>query len=473
MPVRSSSVVLTFALLVLAEPQYATGRAPRTPARHNVVWITIDALRADHLGFHGYARKTSPFLDSLASGAVVFERAISQESYTQASVPSFFTSTYPRQHGVLYDNPEIDVLRPDALTIAEILHQRGYATAAFVFNPHLHRKYGFDQGFEIYDDYDIREESAGSEPLFEHMETARKIDERVVHYLAHQPRRPVFLYLHYFDVHEPYTPPPPFYAVFLPQGIAPLPDLLEVRHFSKRRDLEVLVSQYDGEILYTDTWLRTTFDRLARNGLVRDNTVFVISSDHGEEFNDPHPDDRGGFSHGRTLHLEQIHVPLLLLVPRLPPRRVGSWVELTDVAPTLLAALGIDPKDLPSLEGHSLLDLARGAGTPRPFVYSGGSHGRATLIAGDWKLERYSEKIRGHRKAAFARHPAEHERSEMLFHLARDPREREDLLPLEPREAERLRRLLAEREVQLAPARADSLQLDAETRKQLEALGYL
>ena len=104
----------------------------------------------------------------------------------------------------------------------------------------------------------------------------------------------------------------------------------------RRRDVEVFVSQYDGEILYTDGWLKTTLGHMAETGLSRDNTVFVISADHGEEFRERHPDDRGGNGHGRTLYLEQIHVPFLLLAPGLSARRVSTWVELTDVTPTVL-----------------------------------------------------------------------------------------------------------------------------------------
>jgi len=437
----------------------------------NVVWIAIDALRADHLGTYGYARETSPFLDSLAGSAVLFERAISQESYTQASVPSFFTSTYPRQHGVLYDHPRIDVLAPGSLTIAEILRDHGYATAAFVFNPHLHRKYGFDQGFDLYDDHDEGFSTEG--PLYERMETARKIRAKLERHLAGEPRRPIFLYLHYRDVHDPYVPPPPFHARFLPKGIEAVPDLLDVRRFSRRRDVEVFLSQYDGEILYTDGVLRTTFERMSELGLSRENTVFVISADHGEEFREPHPGDPGGNGHGRTLHLEQIHVPLLLLAPGLEQRRIGAWVELTDVTPTLLDLAGIDPQRFPSLEGRSLRALARGEGAARPFVYAGGSNGRATLIADDWKLERFRAVTRTKAKWNMTPAPPGGAFVEQLFHLKSDPSEQKDLLSREPEQAARLRRLLDLHESESAPGRAGSVPLDDEARKQLEALGYL
>jgi arylsulfatase A-like enzyme len=305
------------------------------------------------------------------------------------------------------------------------------------------------------------------------METARKLHGKLEAYLSGEPRRPVFLYLHYRDVHGPYVPPPPFHATFLPEGVEAIPDLIKKTRFKRKRDVAVFVSQYDGEILYTDGWLRSTLALMAQGGLARNNTVIVISADHGEEFQDAHPGDPGGHSHGRTLHLEQIHVPLVLLVPGLGPRRVEPWVELTDVTPTLLEAVGIDPQGYPSLEGRSLLPLARGAGEPRPFVYAGGSHGRATLIADDWKLERLSQEIRGNRKAAFASVPAEHALAEQLFDLGGDPRETRDLLAQQPEQAQRLRKLLAEHEAALPASRARALPLDAETRERLEALGYL
>ncbi len=453
----------------------ACAPAPEPPARLNVVWVTIDALRADALGLHGYSRDTSPFLDALARESLVFNRAISQESYTQASVPSYFTSVYPRQHKVLYDNPQSDVLAPRFLTLAEILSAEGYATAAFVFNPHLNERFGFGQGFDLYDDNKQGWPKEG--PLYMRKETAQKIHDKLGRYLAQDERRPLFLYLHYRDVHGPYSPPPPYHESFVPPGVEPEPNLIYSRKgtLDRRRDNALFRSQYDGEIRYTDTMLERTLGLLESHGIGRDDTLLVITADHGEEFFEPHPDDTGGHSHGRTLYMEQVHVPLLFRIPGVAPRRIEPFVELVDVMPTILDALGIDPAGFGHFQGRSLLPLARGEAAPRDAVYAGGNHGRAMLIADGWKLIRWNRYVRDDRMSAFRRE--EEDRGvflEELYELGADPRERRNLAAERPEVLERMRRLLAEREAAIPEGEgAEPVELDPETRDRLEALGYL
>lgn len=151
-----------------------------SPDKLNVVWITVDALRADHLGCYGYEKNTSPFINRFAAEGVLFKNAFSQESYTQASVPSFFTSTYPPVHQVLYDKPTIDILDSSFITIAEVLKENGYDTAAFVFNPHLKAVFNFGQGFDVYDDN--KEGFNESLPRYAAFETAGKMFEKVKKY---------------------------------------------------------------------------------------------------------------------------------------------------------------------------------------------------------------------------------------------------------------------------------------------------
>ncbi|MDX1382971.1 MAG: sulfatase [Thermoanaerobaculia bacterium] len=443
------------------------------PARVNVVWITIDALRADHLGSYGYERDTSPYLDELAQRSVRFANAVSQESYTQASVPSYFTSTYPRQHRVLYDEPEIDVLDEDWITVAEVLSEEGYATAAFVFNPHLKRKYGFGQGFDVYDDN--RGGWPESGPEHERMETARKMETRVRRYLEDEPRRPVFLYLHYRDVHSPYAPPPPHHATFLPPGVEPEVDILSRRDLGKRRDNDIFVSQYDGEIRYTDDMLRRLVSLLSTWGLSFENTLFVVTADHGEEFFEPHPGDRGGSSHGRTLFREQVHVPLLLTLPgETSGSVVEAHVELTDVVPTILDVVGVDGERFSQFQGRSLIPLIRGEAEPRRVVYAGGNHGRGMVIAGGWKYIRSTKHVRADLGAVGRRPSGDPEHGEELFYLPDDPREQRNLVAERSEVADRMRDLLREREATLRPgSRSAPVELDDETRRRLKALGYL
>lgn len=444
----------------------------------NVVWIVIDAQRADHLGCYGYERDTSPFLDSLAAHGVRFTHAVSQESYTQASVPSYFTSTYPLQHGVLYDQPTIDVLAPEFLTIAEVLKAAGYTTAAFVFNPHLKERFGFGQGFDLYDDNS--EGWPEDEPRWEAMETARKIHGKVEGYLAAHPGRPLFLYLHYRDVHSPYSPPPPFHELFLPAHIEPRPDIL----YTKRpgdttpRSLGMVISQYDGEIRYTDTHLRRLIDLLARSGITRANSVIVVTADHGEEFHDQHPGDPRGLSHGRTLYGEQLRVPLLLLLPDAAPaaRVIDTPVELVDIVPTLLDAVGIDWTQLDQFQGTSLLPLITTGTRSERVVYAGGNHARGMIIAGAWKYYRYDKGLKRDRKRTFHRKAPGYTYNfgEELYNIREDPGETRNIITTHATIATTMRRRLDDIEAAMAAdAAATPAPMDDDTRKQLEALGYM
>jgi arylsulfatase A-like enzyme len=451
------------------------GRGPQGPL--NLVWLVIDAQRADHLGCYGYPRDTSPVLDAFAAEGVRFSNAISQESYTQASVPSYLTSTYPLQHRVLYGGTTIDVLGPRFVTIAEVLGAKGYATAAFVFNPHLKAAFGFDQGFDLYDDNKEGWPTEG--PRDEAMETARKMHHKVERYLGRVSHRPVFLYLHYRDVHSPYAPPPPYNALFLPPQVQPLRRLLypeRVSRFSPAK-LAVMLSQYDGEIRYTDAHIGATLEFLESCGITRENSIIIITADHGEEFGDPHPGDPGGWEHGRTLYAEQIRVPLVLSLPgvRVQQRVVESYVELVDIVPTVLDVLGVDWRMFGQFKGKSLVPLIAGEEPARRLAYSGGNHGRAALMLGDWKYYRYDRRLKGNRRKSFHRASGDYayEFGEELYHLREDPRETRNLISEAAETAARLRSELERIEADMAPvAGGGAVEMDEATRKQLEALGY-
>ena len=450
----------------------ALGLAARPPSgmvadsrRPHVVWIVIDALRADHLGCYGYGKPTSPFLDGLAAEGVLFRRAFSQESYTHASVPSFFTSTYAFQHRSLYDQPRIDRLDPRFLTVAEALKNAGYRTEAYVFNPHLDAKYRLDQGFDLYADH--RKGGNPGDPIYRQSETAARIHDAVGRSLAAPSTRPRFLYLHYRDVHVPYAPPPPFHKAFLPEGVEPRPDILYAKPVPEdRAHLDLWVSQYDGEILYTDTVLERTFALLRKRGLRRDNTIVIITADHGEEFLDIHPGDEGGIGHGRTLYNELLRVPLILLLPRVAGGgSIDVPVELNDVFPTLVDILGLKVAAEAQFQGRSLMPLIRGEAVPGRPVVSGGRRGRGAIIEDGWKLIRRRPDEKAGREAPFR---------EELYDLRTDPGETVDLAVRESARAASLRKRLLE--IQVRPAmvgRVRPVLLDQATEERLRSLGYL
>lgn len=460
--------------LLLAFSVVACERPAPLPERPNVVWIVLDALRADHLGQTIDGVPASPFLDGLRGDAISFDAAISQESYTMASVPSYFTSTYPTEHDVLYDQPRIDVLAEEFVTIAEVLQKAGYTTAAFVFNPHLRKKYGFGQGFDVYDDNP--QGWPKRKPMHERMETAAKMHAKLQEHFKNYGNRPAFLYLHYRDIHGPYAPPPPHNESFLPEEYPPTVDILyeERGKYTLKRNTDLYLSQYLGEIQYLDQQLARTWELLEREGFRRDNTIFIITADHGEEFRDEHPRDPGGGSHGRTLYAEQIHVPLILSVPDGPRgKSVESWVELIDIAPTILDAAAID--DQPGqFRGQSLLGALRDEGPPpRKAVFAGGNHGRSAVIADGWKYYRYDPDLKSSRVKQLSRETKSQATAEELYRVDTDPFERRNLAKKKPKVLRRMRALADEYdERRSSDADRETAPVDAETHDRLKALGY-
>lgn len=444
----------------------------RRPASPNVIFICIDALRPDHLGAQGYPRGTSPFIDRIAREGVRFARAYSQESYANASVASFFTSTSPFTHQVLYDAPAVDRLDRSFVTAAELFRNAGYATAAFTFNPHLRSRYGFDQGFERYDDHPEAFDPAL--PVYEAFETASRLRAEVGEHVRRQHGRRMFLYLRYRDVHEPYAPPPPYDRLFGPGPARPGAFL---RNRFRPQDRQDMLDQYDGEIRHTDEQLALLFHDLDALGVLADSLV-VINADHGEEFWEPHAGDPGFWSHGRTLYEDLIRVPLILWGRALPARGrvVAQPVANMDILPPLLGL----PR-VPGVQGRSLVPCLRDGDGCGGDVLSGGNHGRAALISGDWKYYRFSPSLQLPKKRVdvFRRPPPQDAPlayAEALYNLRDDPGERHDLARDQP---DRLKEMREKTSARVAAAvraggRAGTpVAADAQTLEQLKALGYV
>jgi arylsulfatase A-like enzyme len=475
----------------------------RVASGPNVVWITIDALRAENLGCYGYPLDTSPFMDDLASRGARFETALSQESYTMASVSSYLTSTYTLESKVLYDKPTIDTLHPSFITIAEVFKDAGYDTGAFVFNPHLQAKYNFDQGFDVYDDSNPAHDEQGRErPNWAPnttsalaWETVMKMELKMRKFASAPTRssqRPAFLYLHYRDVHGPYIPPPPYATMFVPEGWGQ-----RKRAFVQRASRSLLsdtskeawpfgdledfaLSQYDGEIRKTDDGLRKLIAELAEYGLDPKNTIFVITADHGEEFKEPHPDDPSGWSHGRTLYGEQIFVPLIFQGPGIDPNVVvDTPVELIDVAPTLVEAAGIPMEKAGRFRGRSLLAALRGGVIEERPVFTGGNHDRGVVIEDDLFYYRFAKAFKNEREY-YAGRPKpvdqggkELEYGAQLFYLANDPKQRENVIGQRPNVTQEMAALLFGWLDTESDVEVEAVELDEETMQQLRDLGYL
>ncbi|HEX3035185.1 MAG TPA: sulfatase, partial [Thermodesulfobacteriota bacterium] len=244
------------------------------PERPNVILISIDTLRADHLSCYGYSRNTSPNIDRFAKDSVLFKNTIAQAPWTLPSHMSLFTSLYPSSHGVILKDRRLDNKH---LTIAEILQNAGYETVAFTDDGYLSRKFGY-QGFDDFDDTSYYFHGSGG------VETIYK---KAVNWLRDSHPKPFFLFLHTYEVHAPFDPPPDYdiYSDKNYKGIVEVfgksNDYYErIKPQMTLKDYHYVIDKYDGGIYYTDHFLGKLFKELKDLGLY-DKSIIVITSDHG------------------------------------------------------------------------------------------------------------------------------------------------------------------------------------------------
>jgi arylsulfatase A-like enzyme len=381
----------------------------------NVMVIGLDTVRADHLGCYGYHRDTSPEIDRLAAEGTLFEYAVSHSPWTLPSFATVFTSLYPTQHRAGFVRSSMGRGFP---TLGTILSDNGYSTGAIINTAALNPVFGIDRGFEYYDVVPI---SAGR--------VADGTTRAALEWIDAQGENPFFVFVHYYDPHLPFSPPAPYDTLFDPDYSGPLgssfdPDFLptdRMHGFEKmmalpERDKQHIVALYDGEIAFADRAIGDLLDGLQARGL-RENTLVVFMSDHGEEFF-----DHGGFAHGHTLYEELLRVPLIFSLPgRIPARsRVPNMVRLVDIMPTVLALTGTETDA--RMEGRDLNALFRGepaAGPPQAG---------ALLVD-----EAFSEgMLYGPEQKSITAYPYKLIRKmasgvEILFDLYRDPGETENL----------------------------------------------
>jgi arylsulfatase A-like enzyme len=402
-------VELTFAGEGGANAPWGAFAAPRLEGRgardgrFNIVVISVDTLRADRLGAYGYARRpTSPRLDELAARMVRFEWAISQAPWTRPSHLALFTGRYPV--------PRNDTnLRP----ISELLWHEGYRTLAITGGGQVDSRFGFDRGFESY-----------------RMADWLRAPEMVFASVGDPGGAPFFLFLHTFEVHEPYTDRR--FVDGMPAGRVGsefTKDFVQTtRPGLTAEEKELASALYDGDIAFTDQQLGAFFDAAERAGWL-DDTIFVLTSDHGEQFW-----EHGAWGHGQSLYDHQLHVPLLVhLPPALAAARsltvgpgavIGDQVQLVDLVPTLLELAGSRPPG--PLDGRSLVPLLDGRGLPAGQAFAEGTNIRETERRG-LRTSRYKfihSIPRGPHDPALERFE--------LFDLRDDPAERVDLAARHP-----------------------------------------
>lgn len=427
----------------------------------NIVLLTLDAVRADHLSSYGYDRETTPFLDGLAAENARFAATYSASSHTREAVPSILTGRYP-------DEAVDDRFRRSADTIAERLRRSGFETAGFHSNPFVSRAYGFDQGFDtFYDDLHL-----GSNRLLalaqraldklrnRHYSRATEINERSLDWLdSLEGDRPFFLWNHYMDPHGPYEAPAEYQRRFHGEAI-PNREAQKLYHRAiddpesiTGAERDRLVDLYDAEIAYTDDRLASLFEALDDRGLLEESLV-VITADHGDAFG-----ERGYYEHPRYLHDELVHVPLLLLGPDVTAGTVDVPTSTLDVVTTVLAALG-EPG--PGLPGEDLRDVAASPESYAGRVVVSQARGEEE----DAHLRRFS--ARGRSDTCFAEYDAETEEIEVECHTEGEANEGD-------REAveERLRRHVEGRGgAATAGSGEEPEEVSDEIEDRLSALGY-
>jgi arylsulfatase A-like enzyme len=449
-------ISIVMALILVLGPLFSANALRRdATGRPNIILISLDALRVDHLGCYGYSRDTSPEMDRLAESGVRFDWAICQAPTTLPSHMSTLTSFYPTVHGVKMGRR----LAGWRLTLAEYLRENGYRTAGCTGGGYMRASYGFGQGFELYDDA---------------YKSSKRSLPKIMHWLdTGLADGPFFLLFHTYDIHSPYNSPEPWKEMFTDPDydgdFQPSSSELErVRkqvesnpargHGLSQEDIDFIVSRYDAGIRWVDHWIGRLVRGLDERGLL-ESTWIVITADHGEEFT-----EHGAFLHGK-LYLTCAHVPLIISGPGAERERrtIPEIVELIDLMPTFLDLAGIAPVD--TLQGRSLLPLINGVET-------------------DWDNLAFSEHhTKGGRRSVVS--PALHiltslEHGEVeVYDYRADPMEQSqlddpsragevrDLFTL-LQEWSRTQILLSERQ-----GGTERAEIDLETIEQLRALGYI
>lgn len=455
-------------------------REPREDNTPNLLLISLDTLRADHLGTYGYARDTSPFIDrELAGRGTVFERCYSAATTTAPSHMSMFTGLAPTAHGV-YGGSYFRGLANGIPTLAEALRQQGFETAAVTENGAMGAYRGFNRGFASYYE-DKRRDLSFAEGHIE------RTLERSLSWLDQNDDKRFFLFIHTYQVHYPYTPPLAFQSFFEGDGL----DSKEARLLPPEWN-PVL---YDREIRYTDSRLERFFAEAAARGLLS-NTIVVLLSDHGEEFA-----EHGALGHGPGVPDEVLHVPLVIRGPGVASgRRVEEPVSLVDLTASLLDLAGVARDGFP---GQSFANRTRQeAGKPqaeaRPF-FSEANSGMAVLFTREGgarpqllPVPVYTARWGDRKLIRNLADPADPKASPSpgvgpfyrYFDLAADPGERRDLWGAARPEALQLRDVLEQHIVETeeqhgrnsAAIRTETGTpdvLDADRREKLKALGYV
>lgn len=470
------SLAITGAAVLLAFlpwPSAVVGEGSPTERAPNVVLITIDTLRADHLEYLGYERPTSPTTRQLSERSVVFTEAVAHYPLTTPSHGSILSGRYVRSHGATGNCVPIHESVP---LLSEILRDRGYTTAAFVTGVPVSARYGFARGFDHFVDRDRIDfttacvaDALGQLKLLRtwwRWTSRDRLSTAVARWIRRHPRTPFFLWIHQLAPHLPYTPP--FrYERALDRERSSMVTGNRVIHAINSHDVEPtssdvshIVGLYDGEIAFTEHLLGKMLQDLATSRYL-DDAVVVFTADHGEKLY-----DRSDYiGHGYTLYDEEIIVPLMFFSPSLlpSPARIPMCVETIDIAPTIIDLLRMPAQ--PTFQGVSLLPLM----VPERKLNDDGRPRHPEHETPSFALDKNSKMVR-FRGWKYIEN--ENGREE-LYDLRADPAEIRNVVLEEPGRLEEFRRLLHAWDASVPIVRMEAPQLDPESIRALRSLGYI
>jgi len=469
---RAALVPSLAAVGALAVASAVTARAA-DPSRPNLVLVTVDTLRADHLGAYGYVRDTSPEIDGLARDGVRFDRAVVQWPKTTPSLASLHTGVYPSTSGVTRHTQQAVPAR--YATLAERLAEAGYATAAVVTNGNLASAYGFDQGFGSY------VETWRAETADDPERGAHVTDAALGWLEARSDDRPFFLWVHYVDPHAFYEPPAPFDGMFVgdahydpslraplkPRAAEDIGGIPSRALLGNQDEVAYYVAQYDAEIRYADQEIGRLLRRLRSDDL-GPRTAIVFSADHGESLGE----HDYYFEHGRLPYDDCVRVPLIVRLPGGTGggRIIAAPVQVLDLLPTLLGLAGVPvPAEA---EGRSL----------QPLLADGSDPGRSPqAFTESGYTDAWQRAVRDERwKLVWMPDPEDRALVDgaewSLYDLAADAGETKNVASEHPTEVGRLRSVLETwmRRPQAAPVTAARApKIDRDTEERLRKLGYV
>lgn len=421
----------------------------------NIILITIDSLRADYLGCYGYHKRVTPAIDSFAKDGVLFNQAISTGVTTPISFPGILASRFPKYNQADYQWRN---LPKDAIMISELLREEGYKTAAIHSNPMLSRYYGYDRGFDFFDDslrfkeeerrgelrsfiqkfvskdskaYKLAVKAYQTSKRIKNLyrtffstdmphDRGRTINQKAISWLKENRDSKFFLWLHYMDAHGPYIPPEEYIEdlevskreakkLWRKMISQKKPEELKWENNLTTEDLKKVIELYEGEIRYTDDCLEEIFDSLKEMGLY-DNSLIILTADHGEEF----------MEHGWVGHIDKqkpydelIHVPLIIKDPDLDNKVVDNQVSLLGLVPTILDLSNCPRKY--KMQGKSFMPIIKGEDTSMPAVSEG-------------YIAKENRRVISYRTQNWKYIMVEGTEKQELYNLRKDPKERESLV---------------------------------------------